>query len=41
MIQLKIYDVYDPQTKTYKKIVRSNGLDELKFSQLKGEIYKN
>lgn len=35
----KVYDVYDPQTKTYKKVVWSSGLDELKFSQRKGELF--
>jgi hypothetical protein len=34
-----IYDIYDPETKTNKKVVWSNGLDELKFNRLKGKLY--
>ena len=33
-----IYNVYDPQTKTYKKVVWSNGLEDLESRKIKPKV---
>lgn len=35
-----IYDIYDPKSLTYKKIVWTNGLEELESIKFKQEVLK-